>query len=211
VQDLPQYPVPFRRAMWGAALAVAVVASGLAAQSLDPTMPLPPGATREKGADVSDGANGRFVQVYRSVAPIEMLLGWYQRRMTPVPDGVLDTVDLQPGEGTLVSSHVTEHAFVDECADSGASAPRDSTVPLACKKWRRGLDKRRALQNSRIGIREGTWIERFTFTWFNREANGELVRRRIEVRDAGLSSNWQHDQLRSLITLERVAASRAGP
>ena len=38
-----------------------------------------------------------------------------------------------------------------------------------------------------------------------------LVRRQIEVRDAGLSSNWQHDHLRSQITLERVVASRASP
>jgi hypothetical protein len=213
VRNLPQYPVPFRRAVWGTALAVATFASAppaLGGQGLDPTMPLPPGTTREKGADVSDAAGGRFVQVYRSVAPIEMLLGWYQRRMTPVPDGVLDTVDLQPGEGTQVSSHVTEHSFVDECADSGASARPDSATPPVCKKWRRGLDKKRALQNSRLGLREGTWIERFTMTWFNREANGELVRRRIEVRDAGLSSNWQHDQLRSQITLERVV-SRAAP
>jgi len=214
VRDLPQYPVPFRRAVLGAALAVATVASAppaLGAQALDPTMPLPPGATRQKGADVSDAAGGRFVQVYRSVAPIEMLLGWYQRRMTPIPDGVLDTVDLQPGEGTQVSSHVTEHNFVDECADSGASPQPDSTAPPVCTKWRRGVAKRRALQNSRLGIREGTWIERFTITWFNREANGELVRRQIEVRDAGLSSNWQHDHLRSQITLERVVASRASP
>lgn len=206
VRDLPLYPVPFYRAVWSAVFAAAVttLAPALGAQALDPTMPLPPGASREKGAETSDGSSGRWVQVYRSSAPVEMLLGWYQRKMTPGIDIALDTVDLEPGEVTLTSSHVTEHSFDDECADTAASVlPAFGSNP-PCKKWRRGVDKRRALQNSRLGIREGVWIDHFTITWYSRESNGDLVRRQIVVRDAGLTSNWQHDQLRSQVTLERV-------
>jgi hypothetical protein len=149
--------------------------------------------------------------VYRSTAPVEMLLGWYQRRMTALVDVALDTVDLQAGEVTQVSSHIVEHKFEDECADSvGSVLPAFGSNP-PCKKWRRGIDKKRALQNSRLGIREGVWIERFIIKWYSRDANGDLVRRQIIVRDAGLSANWQHDQLRSEITLERVKSGAAPP
>lgn len=211
MRDLPLYPVPFFRAVWGAVFAaVTTLAPALGAQVVDPTMPLP-GASREKGAETSDGSNGRWFQVYRSSAPVEMLLGWYQRKMTPGADIALDTVDLEAGEVTLTSSHVTEHSFDDECADTAAAVlPAFGSNP-PCKKWRRGVDKRRALQNSRLGIREGVWIDHFTITWYSRDTNGDLVRRQIVVRDAGLTANWQHDQLRSQITLERVTRPKAAP
>jgi hypothetical protein len=93
--------------------------------------------------------------------------------------------------------------------DPGASASATGDAAAPCKRLRRGADKQRALNNSRIAP-GGKWVERFTLTWFSRGAQGELVRRQIEVRDTGLSDNWQHDQLRSQITLERGVVERAG-
>lgn len=217
--DLAQDRVPLCRSMWGAALVATIVAlapPALAAQKwTDPTMPLPPGTIRERGlepaAGADEGPDGRMLQVYRVGAPVEMLLGWYQRRLSPTADAVQDTARLRPGDATLISYHLTYHSFDDQCADTGASASAAGDAPPACKRWRRGVDKRRALDNSRIGFGGGKWIERFTLTWFSRGGKGELVRRQIEVRDAGLSDNWQHDRLRSLITLERGVVEQAGP
>ena len=158
VRNLPQYPVPFRRAVWGTALAVATFASAppaLGGQGLDPTMPLPPGTTREKGRR----------RIRRGGRPIRP--GVPLRRSHRNAAGVVPAAHdpgarwraghrrFAAGRGTQVSSHVTEHSFVDECADSGASVRPDSATPPPCKKWRRGLDKKRALQNSRLGLRDG--------------------------------------------------------
>ena len=134
-----------------------------------------------------------------------MLVGWYKRRLATAEDIPLDTASLAPGGATAISYHLTFHVFVNECMDPG---PSDSGA--TCKKWRRGIDKRRALDNSRVAFKDGTWVEFFTLTWYERSLNGELVRRQIEVRDTGLSKNWQHDELRSQITLERQVVSRAG-
>jgi len=211
VLDTVQTLVPRCRPVWSATLAATIVAFAplaLAAQKwTDPTMPLPPGTIRERGlepaAAAGEGPDGAMFQVYRVGAPVEMLLGWYQRRLSPTADAVQDTARLKPGDVTLIRYHLTYHSFDDQCADSAASASAPNDAAPACKRWRRGVDKRRALDNSRIGFGGGKWIERFTLTWFSRGDKGELVRRQIEVRDTGMSDNWQHDRLRSQITLER--------
>ena len=177
-------------------------------------MPLPPGAVREKGieeqAAAGKGPDTQLLMVYRSSAPVEMLVQWYKRKFTTAEDIALDTAALQPGGVTPISYHITPHVFVDECVDPPASVATASEAAPACKKWRRGVDKRRALDNSRVAFVDGVWVEVFTLTWYERSTNGELLRRQIEVRDTGLSKNWQHDQLRSQITLERQVVGRAG-
>ena len=98
--------------------------------------------------------------------------------------------------------HIHWHAFVDECMErEGGAAASDTMAP--CKRWRRGSDKQRALSNSRMSLSVGKWVDWFTISWFHREPDGKLVRRKIEARDAGLGDNWQHDQLRTHIILER--------
>ena len=207
-----------RRSVWSAALAAA--AAGFAPPAVgaqkvtDPSMPLPPGVVREKGleaqAGAGDGADGRFLQIYHVGAPSEMVFSWYLKRLNATKDAPADTAALRPGESTFPRYNVTYYSFSDECADPGASASASTDAAPPCKHWRRGRDKQRALDNSRVGVRGEGWIERFTLTWFSRGDNGELFRRQIEVRDTGLSDNWQHDQLRSQITLERVVVGRTG-
>lgn len=208
--DPAQDPMPFRRAVLGAALAAAAVALAAPAveaqKSADPSMPLPPGVIRERGLEAAGAAarpGTQVFQVFRVGAPTEMVLSWYLRQLVPTEDAAPDTAGLQPGEATPISYHLTYHAFTDQCMNPGASASASSDATAPCKRWRRGTDKRRALNNSRVALPGGKWVDRFTLTWFSRGAQGELVRRQIDVRDAGLSDDWQRDELRSLITLER--------
>ena len=117
----------YPRAMWSAALALAVViVTPLDAQKLaDPAMPLPPGAVREKGieeqAAAGKGPDTQLLMVYRSSAPVEMLVQRYKRKFTTAEDIALDTAALQPGGVTPISYHITPHVFVDECVDPPAS------------------------------------------------------------------------------------------
>jgi hypothetical protein len=202
---------------WRAALAMAVIVfapPALAAQKwTDPTMPLPPGVIRERelepAAGPGDTTGIRMLEIYRVGAPIEMVFAWYQRRFMPTEDAALDTAGIELGEVTQISYHVTYHTFADECADAGSGSSTSTDSTAACKRWRRGADKRRALNNSRVALPTGAWMERVTLTWFSRAQNGDLVRRRIDVLDAGLSSNWQRDQLRTQITLERGVVQAA--
>jgi len=150
----------------------------------------------------SDGVERQVLQIFRVGAPVEMVFTWYQKRLTPYEDAEQDTASLKPGESTPVTFHINWHAFVNECMErEGGAAVSDTMAP--CKRWRRGIDKQRALNNSRTALPGGKWVEWFTITWFNRETSGQLVRRKIEARDAGLGDNWQHDQLRTHIILER--------
>lgn len=206
------------RDVWRTALAAAVVLFApptLAAQKVtDPQMPLPPGVIREKGleAQAAPGEGTRqFFQIYRVGAPSEMVYTWYKKKLGATDDAKVDTATLRPGESTFPRFRTTYHTFGDQCADAGMdpSVAWDTTIP--CKKWRRGFEKRRALDNSRQGINGEGWIERFTVTWYTRGDNGELLRRQIEVRDTGLGSNWQHDFLRSQITLERAVVEPPNP
>jgi hypothetical protein len=203
--------------VWGAAVAAAAALfapPALGAQkSNDPTMPLPPGVIREKGleaaAGAGDGADGRVLQIFRVGAPAELVFTWYKGRLAPYEDAAQDTAHLQPGESTPISYHLNYYTFVDECMDRAESGAASSDATAPCKRWRRGLDKQRALNNSRVPLPLGKWVEGFTITWFTRGAQGEIVRRLIEVRDAGLSDNWQHDNLRTQIRLERGVVTAA--
>jgi hypothetical protein len=207
VEALAQELVSFRLAgAWRVALAAALVAfapPGLTAQkSGDATMPLPPGVIREKTPEdeVSGPSKTRAVEVWRVGASMEQAFGWYKARIAAYQDVPLDTAAVRPGEGTAISYHLAYHKFDDECRERVASGSSDPAA--ACKKWRRGADKRRALNNSRVALPDG-WLEQFTFTWFSRTGDGALVRRQILVRDTGLSDDWQRDALRSQITLVR--------
>ena len=199
------------RTGWAAALAGVCIAFApvLAAQgkSFDSTMPLPPGVIREK-APVDSSGGTRAVEVWRVGAGMEQALGWYKARIQGYPDTPLDTASIQPGEGTAISYHVVYHKFDDECREPAASASGSSDPAASCKKWRRGADKRRALNNSRVASPDG-WVEQFTITWFTRTSDGALVYRQILVRDKGLSDDWQRDGLRSQITLIRELVPKA--
>jgi hypothetical protein len=210
-----QDPVPSRRAvLWRAALAAAVVAvapPALAAQKLDHSdLPVPMSSVRQRQLEPRAGAGDRVVEVWRAEAPPEMLFGWYLRKLiqrSPVRDGTLDTSDVVPGQTTMASYHLTFHAFGDECLDPVSIAPAASDS-ASCKRWRRGEVKRQILKNARVGYEPGAFLERYTFTWLSRDAKGELVSHRIEVRDAGLSDDWKRYDLVALITLERVVLER---
>jgi hypothetical protein len=197
-----------------AAAALLLVSCVLAAQkSGDPTMPLPPGVIREKGleqaAGAGDGADGRVLQIFRVGAPVEMVFTWYKGRLAAYEDAEQDTARLKPGESTPISYHLNYYTFVDECMDKGEGGAAASEATAPCKRMRRGFDKQRALNNSRVPLPGGKWVEWFTITWFTRGAGGEMVRRLIEVRDDGLSDNWQHDNLRTRIRLERGVMAAA--
>jgi hypothetical protein len=138
-----------------------------------------------------------------------MLLGWYLRRLnglSPVRDGPLDTAGVRMGDPNVrppMSYHIRFHTFEDQCADSGEAQPALIDAVRLCKRWKRGFEKRRTLDNNRVGYELGVWIDRATLTWFTRDSTGGLVRRQIELRDTGLSDDWKRYTLVTQITLER--------
>jgi hypothetical protein len=216
VVDRPSHAASLRRRIRRGALAAAaalVAPSILGAQKeTDPQMPLPPGVIREKkleGQAAPGEGTRQLFQIYRVGAPTEMVFSWYKKKIGFTDDAIVDTAYLRPGESTSPRSRVTYYSFTDECMDAGVSQSLAWDTMLPCKHWRRGIEKRRALDNSRVGITGEGWIERFTLTWFTRGDQGELLRREIEVRDTGLANNWQHDFLRSQITLERTVVAPA--
>jgi hypothetical protein len=196
------------------AAVMAFTPPAVAAQNLtDKTMPLPRTSTRQRALEPP--TPGHMYEVWRLAASPELLLGWYLRAlnwMSPVKDGVLDTADVMAGNTRPpMAYHIEMHSFKDECLDppDSTSAPRDSTHP--CKVWRSGKVKLHTLDNNRVGAGMGDWIERITFTWYIRELTGEVVRRRIELRDVGLSDDWKRYTLRTRITLERDTLKAAAP
>jgi hypothetical protein len=204
------------RSVWSVALAAALVTPPtLAAQKLtDPMLPLPETSQRVRQLEPPPDGSGRIFEVWRVGAPPEMMLGWYLRRLnrlSPLKDGTLDTANAIMGDTRPpMTYHITLHKFDDECMDAGVtSAPGDTTRP--CTHWRFGKQKRRTLDNNRVSINMGEWIERITFTWWVRELTGALVRRQIELRDTGLSDDWKRYTLVTQITLEREAVQPAAP
>lgn len=188
-----------------------------AQRSRDSKMPLPQTSVRQRQLEppvVMDGSTFPMYEVWWVGAQPEMLLGWYLGRLntlSPVKDGSLDTADVRLGETRPMTYHLTFHTFEDQCADSGWTPPDSGAPPRPCSRWKRGEDKRKLLENNRSGYEMGLWIERITFTWLNREMTGELVRRRIEVRDGGISNDWKRYTLRSEITLVRDVLQKATP
>jgi hypothetical protein len=197
---------------------VALAPATLAAQKLtDPMLPLPETSKRLRQLEPPPDGSGRIFEVWRVGAPPEMMLGWYLRRLnrlSPVRDGTLDTSNVIVGDTRPpMSYHVTYHTFADECMDSAATTPASNEGARACTRWRFAKEKRRSLDNNRVSIEMGEWIERVTFTWYVRELSGELVRRQIELRDTGLSDDWKRYTLVTQMTLQRdvVQPAAASP
>lgn len=171
-----------------AAMCTAVVlgAQTRAATNSPIPIPLEPGGFRRPDLELERGGEGREVVVYRWDSPMEPLARYYITQLGGTKDAPLDSAAVRPGKTTSISYHLTFWAVQDECADS-AAAPTGAP----CKHWRRGKDLWRAL-NNRQGFVPGVYLERVTFTWFSRDAQGVLTRWTAEVFDSGVSKDWTH-------------------
>jgi len=206
-------------------LAAAIAAAVVAAATLDAQTPpsideiyVIQGSQRDAKAEAllqADGVAGaRALRVYRVPGSIEQLVRYYAKRLVARPDVDPDTIHAPviqpwPASGTTpVIYHVAFHTFDDECMDAAPSAGTE------CQRWRRGKDKRRALEDSRIGYEQGhwpKWVEAATFTWLRREPNGDVVRFRVEVRDAGLTQDWKHHAPMAQLIVEGVVLPATAP
>ncbi len=192
------------------ALAVTIGSSlGAQAPATEADIPIVPGAVRQPRLELpgggSDSGQVRLMRVYRWNAPIEPLTRYYLQQLGGRRDVALDTAAVQPGETTPISYHLTFHSLEDECADSAAGSAAGGT---ACRVWKRGKDKKRALVNSRLGYAPLLWIERVTFRWFSRDAGGDLVQWRVDLSDVGLSEDWKRYALKTQLTIESVQLKR---
>ena len=182
------------------AFAIVVAASlggavvlGAQAPATQAAVPLASGARRqpllEQQAGGSEEGGGRSIRVYRWASPIEPLVRYYIQALDARRDIMPDSALQRPGETSRISYHLDFYSFEDECADSGAAGGGQASS-ATCKTWRRGKNKARAL-NFRLGYEVGVWVERTTFRWFSRDSTG-VVRWRAELRDVGLSHDWNH-------------------
>ena len=150
-------------------------------------------------------------EVFQVGAPPEMLLSWYLRRLnwlSPNKDRELDTSEVRMADTRpAMTYHITFHNFDDVCLDPGAATATEGSDAPPCKLTRYGKEKRHLLENNRVGFEQGVWIDRVTFMWMTREATGEILRRTIELRDAGISDDWKRYTLVTQITLAREAVS----
>jgi hypothetical protein len=208
------------RRSWAIAVAAAVIGAatlGAQAPTTEDEIPLATGAMRqpdlESQAGGPDARDTRSIRVYRWTAPTEVLLRFYIRKLGGIRDGALDTASLaslRPGETTPISYRLAFFSLDDQCADPGAGAAAGGAAPAACKVWRRGKDKRRAL-GGHLGLEPGLWLERATFTWVSRGAQGDLNRWQLELSDVGVSNNWQHWKPLTQLTVERVQLKGSAP
>lgn len=208
-----------RAAMVGAVLAAAIVAvappTPLAAQKLtDPSMPLPETSRRMRKLEPPP-VPGRMYEVWRVGAPPEMLLGWYLRRLnnlSPIKGGTLDTADVRLGDARPAMAYtITLHNFEDRCTDPPDSTLSSDDPNSGCRHWNRGKEKKRILDNNRVGYEWGEWIDRVNFVWMEREATGAITRREIELSDVGLADDWKRYTLVTQITLIRETLPPATP
>jgi len=204
-------------AIVAAAALVGAVTLGAQAPATEAEIPLPSGAQRQPQLEPrpggSEGGDTRSIRVYRWAAPTEPVLRFYLLRLSANRDVALDTASLaslRPGQTSPISYHLAFHSFEDQCADSAGGASTGGAAPKACKVRRRAKDKQRAL-GGRLGLEPGLWVERATFTWFSRDTGGELIRWRLELRDSGLSNNWQHYTPSTQLTIERVLVKASAP
>jgi len=204
---------------------VAIAAAVVAATALDAQAPpsideiyVVQGSQRDPKAEglLQAGWTGgaRTLRVYRVPGSVEQLVRHYAKRLVARPDVDPDTIHapvIQPwpaSGSTLVLSHIAFHAFDDECVDAAPSAGTE------CQRWRRGKDKRRVLEDSRIGYEQGhwpRWVDAATFTWLRREPNGDVIRFRVELRDAGLTQDWKHHVPMAQLIIEGVVLPPGAP
>jgi len=184
-------------AIVAAASLAGAVALGAQAPTTQAAVPLASGARRqpllEQQAGGSEAGGGRSIRVYRWASPIEPLVRYYIQALDARRDITPDSALQRPGETSRISYHLDFYSFEDECADAGAAAGGQPppSPPATCKTWRRGKNKARAL-NFRLGYEVGVWVERTTFRWFSRDSAGAVLRWRAELRDVGLSNDWNH-------------------
>ena len=166
----------------------------------------------EQAIAASQGIDTGSIRVYRWQAPLEPMYHWYVRRFSAKRDIALDSAALQaevhalePGQRTQVLYHLVFHSFDDQCVDSTSTAPA-----ATCKSWKRGKDKRRAL-NGRLPDQPDSWLSLATFTWFTRTEKGDLIRWQADLADAGLSKSWQQWTPLTQLTLEKQVLKPSTP
>jgi hypothetical protein len=153
----------------------------------------------------------RSFQVYRVEGAIEGVVRYYLRRLNGTRDAAPDAQEAPLGGNSSITYVLAFHEFDDRCMDAAPSAPPPGSDSITCRRWRRGKDKKKALDGARLSYEGGKWIEVATFTWFHREPNGELQRIRVEIRDIGLSPDGkQHTPLAQLL-IESVRLPPGAP
>jgi hypothetical protein len=175
-------------------------------------IPLVPGTTRDSksegrlqaGADPST----RVLRVYRIGASMELLFKYYLGRLGGQPGHPGDSTPVvREGDVSPITYQLAFHTFDDECADPPA-APAASGGATPCRLFRRGKDKRTALDRVRIPYDRARWIEDASFTWFRRDLSGILTRLRVDLRDVGLSDNWKRYDPQGQVLFESVVLGR---
>jgi hypothetical protein len=197
-----------RRACATAVTALAFLAPALAAQSAPryEDIPVIAGAQRDKKAEqtllAAAGPGERALKVYRFGGSVEQIFRYYVSRLGAVEVSLADVE--APEAGTSgVAYQVRFHSFEDECVEPPAAAGAD------CRRWRRGQDKRNALQESRVAYEPDLWVEAASFLWMRRGPGGEVERLRVEVNDVGLSPDWRHSSSAVQVIAEKVVLPAA--
>jgi hypothetical protein len=209
-------------AQWLAAGTLAVVGvEPLGAQHTPESVeqiPVVPGTTRDSKseAQLQAGADPstHLFRVYRIGASMELLFKYYLGRLGGQPGQPGDTTPtVRAGDVSPVTYRLAFHAFDDECADPPAPSvtPAPSGGPTPCRLFRRGKDKRNALDRVRIPYDRARWIEDASFTWFRRDLSGVLTRLRVDLRDVGLSDNWKRYDPQGQLLFESVVLGQQAP
>ncbi len=193
---------------------VGAVALGAQAPPKFEDVPIIRGAIHDTKTEAllrSDSGGGtREVKVYRTPGSIERLFKYYLRLLGGRRGARPDSLAVPPSGWSPITYHLTFHEFEDECVKPPANV-RAAGSDAACKKWRRGKDKRRALGNARIPYESGSWIEVATLTWFRPGPSGDVERMQVEIRDVGMADNWRHDRTMARLTFERVIFPKPAP
>jgi len=181
----------------------------------DPAFHVAPGGRRDLKEEArrqgSVDPRTRAVLVYSYLAaPGEVFryyLGRLPGRAAPPPD----STGVAPGGSTPTTYELVFHSFEDECADPPTTATGDSGAASACRRWRRGKDKERAISNSLVMWEPGHWFQDATFTWYHRGMRGELRRQQVEIRDVGLSDSWKNYSPKVLLIFESTVIESPAP
>lgn len=210
-------------AVWGlrtwlvatAQVAVATVTLAAQASLRFEQIPIVRGAIRDTKQEAlllsASPAGMRQLRVYRIPASIEGLFRNYLGRLGGSPGPALDSPSEPVTHTTPITYYVAFHSFEDECMDSVSTASAPTGAGPTCQRVRRGLDKKKSLENSRLAYGVGQWIEHASFTWFRREPDSTLLRLRVDLRDMGLSSNWKRHTPLVQFLLESVVLERGAP